>query len=141
MSLIWREQLSVGNDVLDLDHRRLIDIINQVERCLGTKNHNELYVGLYSLSQFAHKHIAREEKIARAAGYPGIAHMVQCHESLLKQLGQVKQDIEEMGLEWSSAAIANLNQFMRDWMIGHIIKEDLLMKDTLKKFPPGFNPA
>ena len=34
MSLEWREQLSVGNNVIDADHKHLIGIINQVEKCL-----------------------------------------------------------------------------------------------------------
>ena len=34
MGLVWREQLSVGNDLIDADHKRLISIINQVEESL-----------------------------------------------------------------------------------------------------------
>ncbi len=35
MSLVWREQLSVGNDAIDADHKHLIDIVNLVENCMA----------------------------------------------------------------------------------------------------------
>jgi hypothetical protein len=30
---------------------------------------------------------------------------------------------------------------MRDWLINHVIKEDLLMKPALQKYPPSFDPG
>jgi hemerythrin len=141
MSLEWREQLSVGNDMIDFDHKRLIDIINQVERCFATQNLTELYAGLYSLSQYSQMHFAREEKIAQAAGYSGVAHLNEAHQSLVKQLEQLTRDIEAMGQEWSPVEIGSFTKFLRSWLIGHVIKEDLLMKDTLKKFPSSLGPG
>jgi hemerythrin len=38
MSLQWREQLSVGNDLIDNDHKRLIEIINRAEVSLKSIN-------------------------------------------------------------------------------------------------------
>ena len=35
MSLVWRDQLSVGNNVIDSDHKYLIEIINRVEQIEG----------------------------------------------------------------------------------------------------------
>jgi len=31
MGLQWRDQLSVGNDLIDTDHKYLIDLINRAE--------------------------------------------------------------------------------------------------------------
>jgi len=42
MGLVWREQLSVGNNVIDTDHKHLIDIINHVEQSLGAKNRHHV---------------------------------------------------------------------------------------------------
>jgi len=41
MSLLWREQLSVGNNVIDADHKYLIEIINWAEVVLTSKGRSK----------------------------------------------------------------------------------------------------
>ncbi len=140
MSLVWREQLSVANNLIDADHKYLIEIVNRVERSLDEKNRNELAEALDCLSQYSQEHFAREEKIAHAAGYPQAHHLSLSHELLFKQLDQAKRNLAEMGQEWSSAVSEHFTVFLRNWLIDHVIKEDLLMKPTLQKHPPNFDP-
>lgn len=140
MGLVWREQLSVGNDVIDTDHRHLIDIINHVEQSLGEKNRRELVAALDSLSKYSQAHFAREEKIARAAGYQQTPDLNHSHEALLKQLDQLKVEIKATGNEWSPAVAENFTKLLRSWFLDHVIKEDLLMKPVLQKKSPLFDP-
>jgi len=140
MSLVWREQLSVGNNVIDTDHRYLIDIINRVEQSLGAKDRRELSAALESLSKYSQEHFAREEKIARAAGYEQVPDLSHSHEALIKQLDQMKTEIREMGQEWSAAMADDFTKLLRSWLIDHVIKEDLLMKPVLQKHSPLFDP-
>jgi len=140
MGLVWREQLSVGNDVIDDDHKYLIEIINRVERSLQARNQFELHAELDSLSQYSQDHFAREEQIASAVGYAQVLRLSDSHEDLVRQLDQVKREIEEMGQEWSVAAVEHFAELLRRWLIDHVIKEDLLMKTTLEKYSPRFDP-
>ena len=137
MGLVWREQLSTGNDVIDSDHKHLIEIINLVEQSLETQNRSNLTLALDSLSQYSKAHFAREEKIASAAGYPRVAHLHKSHHALLVKLEQFKQEIGE---EWTASAVEHFTGLLRDWLFDHVIKEDLLMKPFLKKHSPKFNP-
>ena len=140
MSLVWREMMSVGNDVIDADHRYLIDIINQIERSLSTKNRRELVAGLDSLSHYSQEHFAREEKIANAVGYQQVPHLSESHALLIKQLDQVKGEVGAMEQEWSPAVAEKFTLLLRSWLIDHVIKEDLLMKPALQKYSPLFDP-
>jgi hemerythrin len=140
MGLVWREQLSVGNDVIDFDHRHLIDIINRVGESLSKKNRRELVAGLDSLSQYSQEHFAREEKIALAAGYEQVPHLSESHASLLEKLDQLKREVGEMGQEWSAETAESFAALLRNWLIDHVIKEDLLMKPALQKLSPLFDP-
>lgn len=137
MGLVWREQLSVGNDVIDSDHKHLIEIINLVERSLKTINRGELTVALGSLTRYSKEHFDREEKIASAAGYMQVSRLHQSHEQLLKKIDQMQQEIGEV---WTASAVEHFTALLRDWLINHVIKEDLLLKPVLKKHPPKFNP-
>lgn len=137
MGLEWREQLSVGNDVIDSDHKRLIEIINQVERSFGAKDRSKLMLALDSLSQYSEVHFDREEKIASAVGYIPVPHLHQSHGALLIKLDKIKQGIGE---EWSESTADQLIAFLRSWLVDHLLKEDMLLKPALKKYPPDFNP-
>lgn len=53
MPLEWREQLSVGNDLIDSDHKYLIEIINQAENGLKRKRLSEVTAALDSLSRYS----------------------------------------------------------------------------------------
>lgn len=137
MGLVWREQLSVGNDVIDYDHKHLIEIINLVEKSLETINSSELTIALSSLSQYSKAHFDREEKIAGAAGYTQVEQLHQSHDELLKKIDQLQQEI---GNEWTASAVGHFTALLRDWLINHVIKEDMLMKPALKKHSPKFDP-
>ncbi|OIN94072.1 MAG: hypothetical protein AUJ20_01840 [Comamonadaceae bacterium CG1_02_60_18] len=63
--------------------------------------------------------------------------MHDSHARLVNTLGKFKT---EVGDDWSEAAVARLTAFLRDWLIGHIIKEDLLMKPWMTKHSPRFDP-
>jgi hemerythrin len=140
MSLVWREQLSVGNDVIDADHRHLIDIINQVELSLSAKNRNELSAALDNLSGYAAVHFAREEKIADAAGYQQVPHLSEAHKELIRELDQAKAEFGQMGQGWSVELGDRFVKLLRAWLIDHVVKEDLLMKPVLKRHSPLFDP-
>jgi two-component system chemotaxis response regulator CheY len=131
MGLVWKEQLSVGNNVIDADHKQLIEIINLVERSLMTINRSELTLAFDSLTQYSKVHFAKEEKIAGAAGYTQVAHLHKSHEALLKKLDHLKQEIGE---EWAASSIEHFTTFLRDWLINHVVKEDMLMKPFLEKY-------
>jgi hemerythrin len=139
MSLVWRDQLSVGNNVIDSDHKQLIAVVNEVEKSLSTKNLEGLSASLDCLLDYSQQHFAREEKIAQAAGYAEVPYLHQSHAVLATQLDQVKSEIAAMGQDWSSTTVEHFTNLLRNWLIDHVIKEDLLMKPALQKHPPSFN--
>lgn len=135
MGLVWRDQLSVGNDAIDSDHKHLIEIINLAEQSLKAKNPSDLMFALDSLSSYSKEHFSREEKIASAVGYVQAQKLHLSHDALLTKLSQATQELNE---KWTESAIENFAALLRDWLINHVIKEDLMMKPALEKYPPGF---
>lgn len=137
MTLEWREQLSVGNNVIDADHKHLIKIINRIESNLAAKDFGDLKNSLDSLSQYSRTHFAAEEKIARAVGYEHGTRLHESHQALLEKLDQLKQDLAQ---DWTPALVESFTILLRDWLINHVIKEDLLMKPYLTKWSREFDP-
>jgi len=47
---------------------------------------------------------------------------------------------EGMGSDWTQTKVDEFIAFLRDWLIQHVIKEDMLMKPWLTKYSPRFDP-
>lgn len=137
MGLQWREQLSVGNDLIDSDHQILIDIINKADRSLQAKSREGLLMALEELDKYSRVHFTLEERVAQAVGFPDLGQMHTSHVLLMEALNRISQDIGE---QWDKAATDQFGQFLRDWLVNHVIKEDMLLKPYLKKYSPRFDP-
>lgn len=137
MGLQWREQLSVGNDLIDSDHQQLIEIINLAEHGLQTNSRTKLIEALVQLFNYSKLHFALEEKISVAVGYPGAEQLHVSHDELLQKLTKVTQEIGE---QWDATAAEHFGTFLREWLVNHVIREDMLLKPFLKKFSPRFDP-
>ena len=137
MSLTWREQLSVGNDLIDSDHKYLIEIINLAESNLQSKRWMELQTSFDQLTRYSSAHFVTEEKIAKAVGYPQADQLHESHTELILKLAQMAKEVNET---WSQQATDGFIALLREWLINHVIKEDMLLKPYLKKYSPRFDP-
>lgn len=137
MALLWRSQFSVGNDLIDSDHQYLIEIINKAEVSLKAVNPVELSGLLDELSKYAKSHFEREELIARAVGYPKADQLNLSHNLLTDQMTKFRAGLGE---NWTQDSVTTFSAFLRDWLINHVIKEDMLMKPWLTKHSPRFDP-
>jgi len=138
MSLVWREQLSVGNDVIDNDHKHLIEIINQAELSLHERSREKLAEVFGELESYGNDHFLREELIAKSVSYPNSDLMHKSHANLLIELKKLK---EEIGTAWTDQVASHFTSLLRDWLLQHVIKEDMLMKPWMVKYPPNYNPC
>ena len=85
MAIIWRPQMSVGNDLIDADHRYLISLINMVDLSLRY-NDDFFTVALEQLIEYTHDHFKREELIQLKVKYPGYAEHKIAHQELISSL-------------------------------------------------------
>lgn len=141
MPLNWTKNLSVKNDIIDADHQFLIDLINNIEEVIKSKNKQKLFDAVDQLTEYSQYHFAREERISRLVGYEHSNHLHHTHNGLIENLEQRKQALTSMNAEWSNDVIDEFVRFLMDWLVIHVIKEDMRMKATLQKYPADFNPT
>ena len=131
MGLQWRDQLSVGNDLIDNDHKYLIEIVNKAEDHLKANSRVAVMAVLDELTHYGQTHFEREERVAKAVGYPKADQLHESHIALVASLQQLKS---ELGESWTEEAQVQFTTFLRDWLIQHVIKEDILMKPWMSNF-------
>jgi hemerythrin-like metal-binding protein len=95
---------------------------------------------LQRLHDYALLHFDREEKIAIAVGYEQTPGLHQSHQELMERLATVRSGFVTVEQSWSPELTKGFADFLRGWLIDHVIKEDLLMKPALQKYSPTFSP-
>lgn len=133
MTLMWRKQLEIGDETIDVDHKYLICMINTVELTMRTAEHRDLLPAtLEQLVEYTHQHFRREEAIMLRINYPRYQHHKEQHQLLIQELEDIQQRIKARGEgDFSAEECATLAQLFRHWLLEHLVKEDMLMKPYL----------
>jgi hemerythrin len=133
MTLIWRKQLEIGDETIDIDHKYLICMINTVELTIRTPEHRDLLPAtLEQLVDYTHAHFKREESMMLAMSYPRYVQHKQQHQLLIQELGNIEQKIQAKGDgDFSDEECADLAKLFRHWLLDHLVKEDMLLRPYL----------
>lgn len=133
MTLMWRKQLEIGDEVIDIDHKYLICMINTVELTMRIPEHRDLLPAtLEQLVDYTHAHFKREESIMLTMNYPRYMQHKQQHQLLIQELNEIQQKIQAKGEgDFSAEETSDLAKLFRHWLLDHLVKEDMLMKPFL----------
>lgn len=135
MTVEWRDAMNVGDDVIDSDHRHLVDMINDFEKAVaGQIDHKKLGRVLMGLVEYTGEHFKREEDIQLRVGYPYFESHRRSHRDVLKQLVEFVQKYTQARGHLRDDMVRGLGKFLREWLLDHIIQSDLRMKPYILKY-------
>lgn len=140
MTLIWTKQLSVGNEMLDSEHKDLIGMVNRIEYAIETRDITALSRAFKLLMNCVYVHFANEERFAQAVNIPFEQHRL-AHQHLQKELQHTWNQLEAKNGIWPEYVMDHYPQFLREWLVECITKEDMLMKPALQAYPYDFKPG
>lgn len=141
MGITWAEYLSVGNAMIDSDHKNLIVMINNIEHAIRRRNPVELSKTIGSFATYMHIHLRNEEQIAEAVNFPLVQNKLE-HQQLMYEIRCLMEDLNsEEGGAWPDNLVKKYSRFLNDWMLDHIIRKDMQMKPMLQSHPYNFKPG
>lgn len=122
MSLIkWQDEFSVGVASVDLEHRELIDLINDLHGLLGNDaTVEQVATMLGDIFAQISAHFALEEKFMRESRYPHYASHKDDHEALLDELRDIMDRVEDQGAFDEEA----LSKELSNWFTEHFRTHD-----------------
>jgi len=122
MSLIeWKDEFSVGVASIDLEHRELIDLINDLHELIGENaSAEEVMSMLGEIFAQISAHFALEEKYMRDSRYPLLEEHKADHEMLLDELRDIMELVDDDG----GYDERGLSQDMRRWFTEHFRTHD-----------------
>lgn len=140
MGLKWANHLSVGNALIDSDHRNLIVVINRVEDAIRTADRAALALDFDLLEAYMNIHTQNEERIAEAINYPYVQDKVVLQQ-LLDEMRHMIKELESAYGAWPDKLLNMYSRFLAGWMTDHIINTNMQMKHALQAHPYDFIPG
>ncbi len=124
MSLIdWHDNFSVGVAEVDHEHRKLIDLINGLYGVMMRgASQDEVLDALGEIYAQIAAHFALEEKMMRRTRYPSLDEHKQDHETLLDDLRDLMDDVEDDGTFDEQQLANDLNRWFSDHFRTHDAK-------------------
>ena len=114
MALIsWSDSLSVKVKQFDDQHKKLVDMVNQLFDAMKAGKGNQVMGDiLKSLIQYTQTHFAAEERIMKQYGYPDFEAHKKEHNALVMQV----LDLQKQFQEGKAVLTQNVMTFLRDWL-------------------------
>ena len=133
--MAWDERLCVGIDVIDEDHKRLVDLVNELHRSITSQAGAEVSVAIFDrLADATRFHFAREEALLDETGYEDTAEHKRGHHDLILQIQDLKAKFRHNVL---TAPPALIMDFLKDWLTEHILISDKKYVSHLSTRHPG----
>lgn len=135
----WTKQLSIGNRILDSEHKKLHGIINQIVCSVVARNVAALSEAFELLESCLYDYFAAEENIAQAIDFDFTQHKL-AHQHLLNEFHRIKGKLMAKNGMWSDEEGRNYAHSLMNCLIQHITKDGKPLRIVLDTCLYDFNP-
>jgi hemerythrin len=125
----WKESYSVNITGVDIQHKRLVEILNELYEAMSARKAKEIIDGILNkMSNYAAIHFLYEEELMKKHNYPEFNEHKKLHDAFVAKVSEFIQKHKEGHLMLS----LDVMNFLKDWLKNHIQGVD-------KKYGPFFN--
>ena len=119
--IIWNDELSVGNSDIDIDHKQLIEIYNELIDFNETdRNRTDFALILSKMTVYCFVHFTKEEEYMEKMGYPDLAAHKRLHKEYIYKVAQYNIGL----LSVNPPQIHEVIDFLEYWWVNHILEKD-----------------
>ncbi len=115
----WNSKLDTGIEVIDNQHKRIVQYINKMDDVRQTHNMAEVGTILDELVDYTMSHFTFEESLMEEAGYPFVNAHKKVHQLFVRRVGEYVQRFK-MGEDITE----ELHNTLKAWLINHIRNDD-----------------
>ena len=131
MGIQWDDKYSTGNAEIDSQHKQIFSYLDDLEDHMKS-GASQKWVESFmaSLGIYTRTHFCYEEVCMRQAKCSVAAKNKDQHGKLLEAFGKAKMRFEAEGV--SDELLDQLQKFLTSWLVNHIMKIDIHLKDCVK---------
>jgi hemerythrin len=127
--LDWATVPRIGIDILDEDHRVLVEILNSINSAvqLGQGGLQDAQTALTRLYQYTELHFTREIEFMRCSGFIEVDSHSLDHEKFKQQVLALRRRLIKQKKDIRGPIV----NFIKVWIVQHIIKSDMIFSRFL----------
>lgn len=130
MFIEWKQDLEIGIEEIDNEHRAIIETFQKLYEKMRTGEGHDLYDEIIAfLDDYVENHLAHEEAYQEEIKYDGFEEHKAKHDEFRHILKEIKEDKLEVV---SNKELLKINKIMKDWLLHHILEEDMKIGDFAK---------
>lgn len=135
--LVWVAELDTGIDVIDAQHKRIVEYVNQLDDMRGHEDVNAINEIIESLVDYTVSHFGFEETLMEDAGYEFLRPHKKVHELFVKRVGEFK-----LRMKAGENIAEELHGLLARWLVNHIKGDDHgYVKAVKEHIQPHHAPA
>lgn len=126
--LHWSSDLETGIEVIDTQHQRIVDYLNELHTANDSGDLNVTNHVLSELVDYTLTHFAFEEELQEKAGYPFLKAHKRVHEIFTKRIAEFQQRATA-----GENVAPELLSMLKIWLVNHIKGDDADYVESVKK--------
>lgn len=115
----WDDSLALGIDVIDAQHRRIVDYINELHAAKQMNSQDQVSTVLAGLRDYTRTHFVFEEEVMKQSGYPLTEAHKRVHDAFVLNIEHYVQQ-HESGKDVTAKLLSEL----QIWLTNHIRRDD-----------------
>jgi hemerythrin len=126
----WSSRLDTGIAIIDSQHKRLVEIINQLHDALEAGRSREIMGAIFDeLIAYTETHFGIEEQLMKSHGYVHLEDHLREHRSFTDQIKMDRYNFSVDAWQYEE----RLKDYLRGWLVNHIAASDQGYVPTLKE--------
>ena len=117
--LHWSNDLDTGIEVIDKQHRRLVEYLNELNKAIDEGDQAGVKHVLDELIDYTLSHFSFEEELIERANYPFFKAHKRVHEIFTKRVGQFLERAAK-----GEDVAPEILSMLKIWLINHIKGDD-----------------
>jgi hemerythrin len=117
----WKDQYSVGIKEFDLQHKKIIQLLNELYEAMRDRKPKEVLGKIINnMTTYAAMHFQTEEKYMKQYNYPSLETHHKEHEDFVIKVNDFKEKFQQGSLMLS----LDILNFLKSWLKDHIMGVD-----------------
>lgn len=130
----WNSSLAIGIEAIDNQHKQIFEHLLALENSVAKRDPWHIVRFLLSqLADYMKFHLAVEEAMLEIVRYPQHNDHCTAHGRIMEQIADLEKQLQRSGSE------TTLVNFFEDWFIRHVLSDDRLYADYVKKEFPALS--
>lgn len=126
--IVWDEKMSVQVGLMDTQHKKLIEVINDFYSSMGSNNSKEKILEVIkAMKDYTFFHFNAEEKLMQQNAYPDFEKHKKEHQAFIDKV----HDMEERYKSGKLILTLEVASFLKTWLTNHIMQVDKKYGDYL----------